>query len=248
MWPRPTRGSSVAITTRLPPPAAHGVAGPSHDGLPVGPDPAGVGPRLGHQVGPESDARDPEADRVRGEVRHGQAQPGDGQGQAQRQARLRAGRAVITWAVAAGRTSRANTSSDPVIWLVSAAATPSSTRNTTDRACTGTPRLCAVSGSTVANSRGRPMAASTARATVATAASTTTWVTVMPRKLPNRRLSTLEVAGVEGHEQEAAGQGEGLGGADDGGLLARRPGPRAGYGRDDQRGRDAAGQVAIGRR
>ncbi len=105
-------------------------------------------------------------------------------------ARLRAGRALSTWAVAAGRTSRANTSSEPVIWLVSAAATPNSTRNTTDRARTGTPRLCAVSGSTVANSSGRPMVASTTRATAATPASTATWVTVMPRKLPNSRLST----------------------------------------------------------
>ena len=46
--------------------------------------------------------------------------------------RLSPGRAVKVWVAAAGSTSRANTSSEPVIWLVSAAATPSRTRNTTD--------------------------------------------------------------------------------------------------------------------
>ena len=51
--------------------------------------------------------------------------------------RLAAGRAVISWAVAGGRTSSANTSSAPVIWLTSAAVAPSSSRNTVSSTRTG---------------------------------------------------------------------------------------------------------------
>ena len=50
------------------------------------------------------------------------------------------GRAVSRWAVAAGMTSRANTSRAPVIWLASAAAKPSRTQEHHDTTRTGTPR------------------------------------------------------------------------------------------------------------
>ena len=95
----------------------------------------------------------------------------------------------MTWAVAAGSTRSANTSSDPVIWLVSAAASPSSTRNATDSARTGTPRPVATSGSTDANSSGRPSTANAASASAPPTASSTICPGVMPRKLPNSRLS-----------------------------------------------------------
>ena len=55
----------------------------------------------------------------------------------------------------------------------------------------------------------------------------------------------VEEAAVQADEQDAAGQGEGLHGADDGRLLA--PGPPdggAGHHGDDQRGHDAPGEVA----
>ena len=96
MWARPTMGSSVAITTRVPPPAAAApVPADAHDRRrPTSPT-ARPG-RLSHQVGGEGHAGDPEPDRVRREVRHGQTQPGDGQGQdhGQRQARGRPGGAA----------------------------------------------------------------------------------------------------------------------------------------------------------
>ena len=86
----------------------------------------------------------------------------------------RAGRAVSRDAAAAGATSRANTSRLPVTWLAPAAATPSSTRNAVESRRTGKPRARATSGSTVAKSSGRAMAASTARQGSPTTASTMT--------------------------------------------------------------------------
>src|SRR5262249_32272212 len=68
---------------------------------------------------------------------------------------LRTGRAVISCAVAGGSTSRAKTSSAPVIWPASAAAAPSSRRNTVSSARDGTPLARATSVSTDANSSGR---------------------------------------------------------------------------------------------
>lgn len=74
-----------------------------------------------------------------------------------------------------------------MIWLASAVAAPSSTRKTTARARTGTPRATATSGSTEASSSGRPMHASTLSASAPTTASTVIWAVVIPRKLPNSR-------------------------------------------------------------
>ena len=102
--------------------------------------------------------------------------------------KLSAGRAVSCWAAAAGMTSRANTSSAPVIWLTSAAAHPSRSRKTVDTSRSGTPLARATSGSTVAKNSGRAIPASAASAAAATISKVVTWLSEMPRNVPNSRL------------------------------------------------------------
>ena len=103
-------------------------------------------------------------------------------------AMLSTGRAVNACAVAAGSTSRAKMSRAPVIWLASAAATPSNTRKAIESARTPTPRASATSASTDANSRGRPITPRMARAATLTARRTATRSAVTPRKVPKSRL------------------------------------------------------------
>src|ERR1043165_6740682 len=81
-----------------------------------------------------------------------------------------AGRADRNWAAAGGTTSNANTSSEPVIWLASPTAAPSSTRYSTDRARTGISRARAISGLVEANSSGRDTSSNTASAPAPTTA------------------------------------------------------------------------------
>ena len=108
-------------------------------------------------------------------------------------------------------TSSANTSSAPVICAVSATAAPSSTRNATDSARTGTPRAAATSGSTEANSSGRPITASTAStASPATASSDHLACGDAEETAEEQGGGPVEEPLVEGDEQQPAGQGEGL--------------------------------------
>ncbi len=100
-------------------------------------------------------------------------------------ARLGAGRAVTSCAVAGGRSKRAKTSNAPVIWLASAAVAPSTSRNAASRRRTGTPCAAATSGSIDANSSGRPIAAIVASTAAPTIANVTTCAGEMPRNVPN---------------------------------------------------------------
>ena len=94
---------------------------------------------------------------------------------------------MITCAVAGGSTRRANTKSDPVIWLASAAAIPRSSRKATASDRTGTPVAAATSGSTLANSSGRAIKPRATSAGTATASSDRTCPFVIPKKLPKSR-------------------------------------------------------------
>ena len=88
--------------------------------------------------------------------------------------RLELGRGLMRCAVAGGSTSSAKTSSDPVTWLTSAAATPSSTRNPIESHCVGSPRAAATSGSIDANNSGLALRPTRVIATNATAQTTLT--------------------------------------------------------------------------
>ncbi len=98
----------------------------------------------------------------------------------------KAGRDVSCCAVAAGVTSSANTRSAPVIWLVSATDSPSTSRNAVPSNPTGTPAARATSASTDAKNNGRAAATTKTTAADATTSNTTTWPVVMPRKVPKR--------------------------------------------------------------
>src|SRR5438128_1747616 len=91
-----------------------------------------------------------------------------------------AGLEVIWCAVAAGVTSSAKTSSAPVIWLVSATESPSTSRKPKPSRLTGRPAARATSASTEAKKSGRAAAATRTTAAAATASSTVTCRLVMP--------------------------------------------------------------------
>ena len=162
-------------------------------------------------------------------------------------ARLSAGRAVRRCAVAAGMTSRANTSRAPVIWVVAAAARPSSTRKAPPSSRTGTPWTAATAGSIEANSRGRPTSASTRNDAERDDQQDDDLAGGDAQEgAEQQAVHALEEAVVEGDEQKAAGEGERLHRADHrrllaeaahGGAAARREG-------DDQGGGQAEAVVA----
>jgi hypothetical protein len=101
--------------------------------------------------------------------------------------RAMAGLAVRRMAAAAGVITRVSTSSTPTTWIASAVVTATSNDRATESILRGTPRASATSGSTLANSRGRPTTASAPRTTTATAASTHSCRSLTPTMLPNRR-------------------------------------------------------------
>ena len=158
-------------------------------------------------------------------------------------------RGVISWAVAGGATSSANTSSAPVIWAVSATASPSSSRKPMPSARVGTPRARATPSSTEANSSGRPKIASSASASAATSASASTCPRGDAEEAPEQQALVVgEHALVEAQEEEAAGEPERLHGARDRGLLAEVA-PRLGRGHaDDERREPGEDEVPGGGR
>ena len=103
-------------------------------------------------------------------------------------ARPSAGRAVSRAAVAAGATSRANTSRLPVTWLAPAAATARRTRKPAATRRTGIPRARATAGSTELNSRGRARNVRTARQKTPAISRVVTWSSETPMMVPNSRL------------------------------------------------------------
>ncbi len=238
----------------FPAPAHRRRAAPRAD--PTGPDPpepALRGPSAGggHVEG-EAERRDPEPDGPGGleapptGPAHTTVSPNT---TARAQADDRAG-TVSCWAAAAGMTSRANTSRAPVIWLTSAAVHPSTTRNShrqgAGRARPGRRRR---RRSTVANSRGRPTTARTARTTTATTTRATTWPSDTPEERAEQQSGdAVEEAAVEADEQRTVARANAWTvpmTADS--WLRARPDARSGHQGDHQGGGDAAGEVA-GRR
>ena len=144
---------------------------------------------------------------------------------------------VMACAVAGGTTSIAKTRSTPVIWLASATARPSTTRNTIERKRTGTPRAAATSGSMDANSNGRPITASDdERGGTDPEQRGDLGVGDAEEAAEEQRVHAFEQAVVERDEQEPAGERERLDGADDRGLLAEGVPVGAGDRGDDERG------------
>ena len=89
-------------------------------------------------------------------------------------------------AAAAGVMARLSTSRVPTTWAAPVTVRASTTRNSSPRPRTGTPRASAASGSTEANSNGRyqmPMTATTIRPMTSR---TISWSPETPKMLPNR--------------------------------------------------------------
>ena len=130
-------------------------------------------------------------------------------------------RGVISWAVAGGATSSANTSSTPVICAVSATASPSSSRNAVARSRVGTPRARATASSSEANSSGRPITASDAeRGGGDDREGEHLSARDAEEAAEQQALVVGEHALVEAEEQEAARQPERLDGAGERRLVA----------------------------
>ena len=115
-----------------------------------------------------------------------------------------------------------------------------------DSSATGTPRAAATSGSTDANSSGRPITASTTSDGRADDQSSVVDLAVgdAEEAAEQQRVHAFEEPVVEGDEQEPAGERERLHGADHRGLLAEPVPAGPGIGGDDERGGDAEAEVA----
>ena len=128
---------------------------------------------------------------------------------------------MITCAVAGGSTRSANTRSDPVIWLASAAAIPRSSRKATESDRTGTPRG---GGNLGVDAREQQRTGDQAerdeRGDRHREQRQHLRVRDPEEAAEEQARDAVEDAAVEAHEEEAAGQRERLHGADHGGFLA----------------------------
>ena len=190
---------------------------------PPGAAPPQRGRKGGQHIAPEGQAGHPEAQWVGRVVGEGEPDPDHAQCDGPPTGRgCRAGRAVSRCAVAAGMTSRAKTSNAPVICVAAAAARPSSTRNAPPSSLTGTPCDSGHGGIDRGeqqgtadechdrddahrdHEQGEDLAVRDAQ-----------------EGAEQEGVDPLQEAAVEGDEEKAAGEGEGLHRADDRRLLAK---------------------------